>query len=232
MDWRGHKTASELKLLANMEREAWQDLVNSASAPTFEARATLFKEGTTATHLHIVLSGSVELFASSGTKEASMVVLGPGDAFILAAVVKNAVALMSARTIERSQIMFIPAEAFRRALQRDPGLAAAVTNELGADFRNMVRQLRNQKLRSGKQRLAAYLLQLQRQQGRRSGIDLKVKKRVLASLLGLEPETLSRAFAELRAYGVEVQPDQIVVTDMKRLEDLIGVDWCLDDPHV
>lgn len=231
MDWQPLKHRRELRLLAGMERQAYRDLMEMSSAPVLEPRSIIFKEGTTATHLHIVLSGSVELFATSHKKEASLAVMGPGDAFILAAVVKNAPALMAARTIERSQILFVPAASFRSALRADSGLAMAVALEIGDQFRMMVRQLRNQKLRSGKQRLAAYLLLMQRQQGRRDAVHLAVKKRTLASLLGLEPETLSRAFADLRAEGVEVRGDQVNLPDVKRLEELVGADWSLDDPQ-
>lgn len=230
MDWQPLKHRRELKLLAGMERQAYRDLMEISSAPVLEPRSIIFKEGTTATHLHVVLSGSVELFATSQKKEASLAVLEPGDAFILAAVVKDGPTLMAARTIERSQILFIPATAFRAALKADTGLALAVALELGDQFRGMVRQLRNQKLRSGKQRLAAYLLLQQRRQGRRDAVCLALKKRTLASLLGLEPETLSRAFAELRAEGVEVRGDLVLLPDIKRLEELVGADWSLDDP--
>ncbi|HNO03879.1 MAG TPA: translation initiation factor IF-2 [Flavobacteriales bacterium] len=73
--------------------------------------------------------------------------------------------------------------------------------------------------------------QLQREQGRPGEFCLDIKKRTLASLLGLEPETLSRVFAELRTEGVETQGDQIIVRDVVRLEQFVGADWRLDDPN-
>lgn len=231
MDWQPLKHRRELKLLSTMERQRFRELMDISSAPILEPRNVIFKEGTAAMHLHIVLSGGVELFGASQRKEASIAVLQPGESFILAAVVTSGPTLMAARTIARSQILFIPAEAFRAAMRRDPALALAVTEELGLNFRCMVRQLRNQKLRSGKQRLAAYLLLLQRQQGRRDGISLAVKKRTLASLLGLEPETLSRAFAELRTEGVEVHGDEVLLPDVRKLEELVGPDWSIEDPE-
>jgi len=231
MDWDALKHVRDLRLLAGMQRQACRDLLSISTVLDFQARSVILKEASPAAHLHVVLEGCVELYGSSQKKEASMALLEPGEPFILAAVIKKAPVLLSARAIQRSRVLFIPAEAFRTAMRADPGLAHAVTDDLGTDFRKMVRQLRNQKLRSGKQRLAAYLLQLQREQGRPGEFCLDIKKRTLASLLGLEPETLSRVFAELRTEGVETQGDQIIVRDVVRLEQFVGADWRLDDPN-
>ncbi len=193
------------------------------------ARNLVFKEGTPALHLHIVLSGSIELFGRSGGKEAVIAVMSPGDPFIMAAVVKNAPALMSARAIENSELLCIPAETFRWAMNNDPVLAVRTSMELGTSFRAMVKQLRDHKLRTSKQRLAAYLSRLARAQKGARTIELPVNKRLLSSLLGIEPASLSRAFAELRAYGVETHGQTVTVVEPSKLEQLASCDWSIDD---
>lgn len=218
-------------LLVGIDERRRRKLVAASRTQTFPARSVIFTEGAPAKQLHILLDGLVELYAKAGDREATITLVRPGTPFILAAVVKDAVMLMSARAIERSRILLVPSEAFRRALHEDPALALNVSSELGTGWRTMVKHLRDQKLRSAKQRVAAYLIRLAREQSGNREIRLPVKKRVLASLLGVEPESLSRAFTELRSAGVEIVHNHVEVSDLAALEKIAHSNWPLDDPR-
>ena len=58
-----------------------------------------------------------------------------------------------------------------------------------------------------------------------------MKKRVLASLLGVEPESLSRAVTELRSAGVEIKHNHVAVSDLAVLEQIAHANWPLDAPR-
>lgn len=193
-------------------------------------RTLIFPESVTAEHLHILIEGTVDLFGTVRGREATINVLQPGNAFILAAVVRSALTLMSARTMQASRVLFIPADAFRSALREDPALAVNVSLELGLNFRSMVKLLRDQKLRSSRERLAAYILRLSRENQGRDSFKLPTTKRVLASLLGIEPESLSRTLASLSDAGVRVQGNAVHVEDIRALSDVAYSDWIVDDP--
>lgn len=60
---------------------------------------------------------------------------------------------------------------------------------------------------------------------------MPVKKRVLASLLGVEPESLSRAVTELRSAGVEIKHNHVAVSDLAVLEQIAHANWPLDAPR-
>jgi CRP/FNR family transcriptional activator FtrB len=190
----------------------------------------IMREGQPADHLHIVLDGTVELYGTCGQKESTIDVLKAGDSFILAAVVKDAPYLMSARSLTRSRILEIPGKAFRAALRRDQGLALATSFELSRAFRAKVRQLRGQKLRTAQMRLAGYLMGEIGDVTDPRRLFLRVSKTTLASLMGLEPESLSRVFASLRPHGVEVMENKIVVNDPCKLKELAIYNSILDDP--
>ncbi len=131
-----------------------------------------------------------------------MAILPPVTAFILAAVLKDMVYLMSARTLESSRILMIPAELIREAMEEDGAFCQAMVRELARGFRTMVKIVKNQKLRTAAERLANYLLVVNEQQGGTGRVDLPFEKRLLASYLGVTPENLSRAFKTLEPYGV------------------------------
>ncbi|MDH4989345.1 hypothetical protein QEZ48_00670 [Aquamicrobium lusatiense] len=116
-------------------------------------------------------------------RETVMGVAHPVSTFILAACVNDEPYLMSARTLERSQIVMIPAADLRVALRRDSDFAMAAMRELAIGYRSFVRQAKNLKLRNSLERLAAYLLQQSGRSGDTDSIVLPVAKRHLASLI-------------------------------------------------
>lgn len=193
-----------LPLFAEASDETFAVATAGAFLQKFPAGATLLTEGDPVDFLYVLLDGIVELNGTWNDKETTLAVLRPVSTFILAAVVLDAEALMSAQTIERSDILMLPGEALRRAMKRDAQFAFGVAQELSGCYRGLVRAIKNQKLRGGAERLANYLLAQQARQGGGETFSLPHEKRVLAALLGMTPENLSRAFANLADYGVVV----------------------------
>jgi len=220
MRYEWQKEGQRPKLLAGMSARELDFLIEFASLHEFPAGKMILNEGHRPAFLHVLMDGSVELFIRRGRKESSVAIVQRDSTFILAAVVKDAPYLMSARTLTDSRILCIPAARFRTALRRDPALALATGIELSDAYRTVVRQLRAQRLRSAKMRLANYLVELHRKSSGTNTVRLEISKRRLASLLGLKPESLSRVFAGLGQHGVQVRGEEITVTDFELLEDL------------
>ena len=137
---------------------------------------------------------------------------------------------MSARTVERSDILMLSGEALRRAMQTDPRFSYAATLELAGCYRGLVRSLKNQKLRTGLERLANWLILRDAQTGGTGRFDFPFDKKVLASRLGMAPEVLSRSFAALVAYKVTVQGPSVVIHDPQALHKLAQPSAMIDDP--
>ena len=100
----------------------------------------------------------VEPFASANRREITIAIVEPVATFILAAAVKDAVYLMSARTLEPCRLLMIPSANVRDAFDTDPSFARAMAIEFSTQYREIVKALKNQKLRTGVERLANYLL--------------------------------------------------------------------------
>lgn len=200
-----------LPLFANTSDELFRDVLGGAFLQKFPAGTTLLTEGDPVDFLYIVLEGAVELEGTWNDKATTLAVLRPVSAFILAAVVLDSNGLMSAHTLDTSQILMVSGEALRRAMQRDASFCFTVAQELAGCYRGVVRALKNQKLRGGLERLANYLVTLQAQSGGAAKFNLPHEKRVLASLLGMTPENLSRAFGNLADYGVTVSGPTVTI---------------------
>lgn len=209
-----------LSFFRSANDSAFGAALSGAFLQRFPATTTLLMEGDPVDFLYILLEGSVELGAGWKSKETTLAILRPVSTFILAAVVLDSDSLMSAVTLERSEILMVPGESLRRAMQEDSAFCFAVSEELAGCYRGLVRSIKNQKLRDSTERLANYLLTQRARQGGKEEITLPHEKRVLASLLGMTPENLSRAFAKLAARGVMVEGAHVRIEKVQALERL------------
>lgn len=220
----------QLDLFAAMDEANFEELIQVAYLQRFPPQVQLIAEGEPADFLHIVVEGTVELFAAAQGRETTLALVQPVSTFILAATLKDAVYLMSARTIEKSRILIIPSESIRTSLACDASLARVMVSELAKSYRDMVKTLKNQKLRTAVERLANYLLRKHFEQGRADKVTLQIDKKTLAALLGMTPENLSRAFATLRPYGVIVNGREIELTNLEDLRRLAKPTALIDQP--
>lgn len=203
-----------------MSEGNFETLMQTAYLQTFPAQLDLITEGDPADFLYVVIEGCVELYARSNGREATMGMVRPVGTFILAAVLKDAVYLMSARTCQKSKILLIPAENVREAFQADESFTRAIIQELASCYRGVVKEHKNLKLRTAVERLANRLLRYHGDQGANGSLELPYDKRTIASLLGMTPENLSRAFNTLKPYGVDVDGSVVRLKDAKALETL------------
>jgi CRP/FNR family transcriptional activator FtrB len=159
------------------------------------------------------------------------VVHPPGD-IVLASFVVDLPYLQTAHAVTRSRVLSINGEVLRRLLRETPGLALSMLACQSRDFRNLVRQIRDLKVRTAAQRLGAYLLALVPDPtATQAEFRLPFEKGLLAARLGCRQENLSRAFAALRELGVETRGARVTLHDIPRLTAYSMPDY-LNDPEL
>ncbi len=209
-----------LPLFQGMAEENFDILMRGAYLQTFPPQIELITEGDPSDFLHVVVEGTVELFAQWNGRETIMATVHPISTFILAATIRNAPYLMSARTLEKSRIVLVPSVDVQTAFDVDAAFARSIVTELAQCYRGVVKHTKNLKLRTSVERLANYLLRKYNAANAPAAFDLTLEKRRLASLLGMTPENLSRAIKALQAYGVVVEGSTVRIADPA---DLIGL---------
>ncbi len=218
-----------LGLFADMAETSFDALMRASYVQNFPPQIELISEGDPSDFLHIVLSGSVDLFSRWNGRETSIATIHPISTFILAATIRSAPNLMSARTIEKSRIVLIPSQDVRAVFDADAGFARAIVTELAQCYRTAIKSTKDLKLRTSLERLANYLLRQQNDAGGLAEFDLPTEKRRLASFLGMTPENLSRAFKGLVPYGVTVDGNRIRIGDREDLERFAKPNPLIDD---
>ena len=134
---------------------------------------------------------------------------------------------LQARVAEPSRFLLIQAAVFRAAVETDPLLAQAVIGSLAGQFRRMVRQIKNLKLRPSVQRVGCYVLALSKRQGTPNRAILPLEKTLIASELGITRESFSRALSSLEKSGIRVEGQTIAILDGSRLAR-----QCMPDPLI
>ena len=136
--------------------------------------------------------------------------------------------MMQARIPEPARLLLIHAEALRRAVENEPLLARAVIGSLAGQFRRLVRQIKNLKLRTATERVGCYLLTLSQRQGTPNCAMLPYEKNLIASELGMTRESLSRALSALWTEGVTIKGDRVEIWDARRLAAACRPDPLID----
>lgn len=216
-------------LFAAVSDDTLRNLASCSILQHFERDEVLFRAGEQPEYLHVLLEGSVQLSAGTAAgREAVVELLRPVDAFLMAAALVSQPYLLSARTVEPSQILLIPLHLLLGELKTNPDLTLTLLGSMARQYRQLVREIKNLRLRTAAQRLALYLLSLVESEGRDQGAQLPHDKKLLADRLGMTPESFSRAISELRQHGVDVRGEEVRITDAEALRQFCRLDQVLD----
>ena len=219
-----------LPLFHDMEDAHFESLLRGAYVQNFPPQIELITEGERSDFLHIVVEGSVELFASWNGRETTMAIVRPVASFILAATIRDAPYLMSARTLEKTRVVLLPSADVRAVFDADNAFARSVVTELAGCYRGVVKNSKNLKLRTSIERLANYLLRQHIRANQAPSFELLMEKRRLASYLMMTPENLSRSIKALQPYGVIIDGAQVSITQPDDLRALAKPTPLIDDP--
>ena len=188
----------------------------------------LAREGELPKFLFVLTEGLFELVSGHGGGQTIVSFIRPPTAFILAAVVMQQPYLVTARALVPSRVFALPLEVFHDAMANMPAVALGTCRELATRYRDMVKELKNVKIRNAGQRLANWIL-TEADVLNSAVFDLRVQKSVLASRLGMTNAHLSRGFANLRHHGVALRGRQIEIVDRRALQNFAHPDPLIDD---
>lgn len=211
-----------LPLLVGLDRESCDRLLAAASVRRFSRERELFSDQHAPDFLHVLMSGTVELFKRAGERDYGLMLLSPGDVFMPAAVLFEEPYLNSARTLSTAHLLLVPAPAVREEFARTHRFAINMGRVLAGQFRMATRHVLDLRCRTAPQRLGDFLLKLVDEGGNGEIGDLPVSKKRLAARVGMTPETFSRMLQKLADNGLLVRGTKIYVHDRQRILTFCG----------
>lgn len=205
-------------------------VTRDAAIADVEPPQRLLTEGELPECLFVLLNGLVEAYTETAGRSTTLAFIRPPSAFIVAAVWLHQPQLTSVRVLTPSRILSIPVADVRDGLASDRAFCAALGDELAIRYRDIMKELKNQRTRSAMERLGNWLLNEARVAGS-AEFDMPVGRGTLAARLGISPEHLSRAFAQLREHGVD-SDGKVARIDLDRLTAFARPDPLIDGSDV
>jgi len=196
---------------------------------------TIFSRGDPCDGLHIVVFGLVKL--SLGTEHGDERVLdlvGSGHSLSPGPLFRDATRRLTAETLHDTKLVFIPKASLMSELEQSPDFARCIIIELSQRVEQLVHDLENCTLRSGRERVIWLLLSLlPASHGRASAsITLPAKKGILASRMNLTHEHFSRILHDLAETDlIAMTGRQIEIPDIARLQAAGGAFGSLERPR-
>ncbi|MGE5505524.1 MAG: Crp/Fnr family transcriptional regulator [Actinomycetota bacterium] len=202
-------------LFAQLAPADLQRLIGDARPVDLAEGTFLCRAGEPAERLYFIVSGEVETVADGPP---TVLRLGPGDVVGIEAILTRTPHDVTARATCRVSALPITAAALMGFLEESFQVAIGMISAMAAHLREQVREITELKMQSTAERLAGYLVSLAGEANGRAVVKLPCEKRLLAENLGMDPATLSRAFAKLRDRGVVAsRTDKVVIDDVSAL---------------
>lgn len=214
-------TLKKVSIFNQLDDSVLEQIAGISESRDLDAGARIHGQGEHNGPFCILVSGQISCFRTAPDGTVTVVeVLQPSGHAGLQSALTQLPALVGTETVSASEIILVDSAALRALLPREPSLATALLRAEAMDFRALVLQVCDLKLRTTAQRLGHYLLELAPDKTSTSvSLRLPFDKRLLAARLGCRQENLSRAFAALRELGVETHGAKVILKDIPRLRD-------------
>lgn len=183
----------------------------------FEKGRVLFLHEDEADCFYYIKSGWVKLFRETLDGTQSIVDIVPaGHLFGETAIFENNLYPYSAELVETGEIIVLPLKILQNEIEENNKIALNMLSAMARYRRRQDREIEHRTIQNAPQRIGCFLLRLINQDENGAiKIHLPYDKTLVASRLGMQPETFSRALSKLkdktgiRVKGATVELDNI-----------------------
>ncbi len=206
----------------SLPKEVFNFITERSEIVDLDGGQTLFNQGELSDAVFCVVAGLIKLTRhQSDGDEAVIDVFQPGQSFAEALAFRADRYPASAVSLVNSSVFVAPSSVVQTAIQNNPEAFPAILAGAYAHLHQLVHQIESLKANSSLERLARYIIAATESSRDSDAAELPFEKQVLASLLGMKPETLSRQFKRLEPHGVVLNRRHIILRDRKALMRLL-----------
>jgi CRP-like cAMP-binding protein len=207
-------------LFSGLEDEHYLEVMSHAVALEVQSGKLLFAQGDPVEAFYWVADGLVRLFRSSPQGDEKVIeLIGPGRFFAEAALFMGGRFPVNAAAQVTSRLIAIDGAHFRGWLAQDASRCFKLLAGMSARLHMLVNEIDSLALMKGTDRLLQYLLDhSEPDESGQTVVDLEAPKQVIASLIGVKPETLSRLLHKLTDQGyIEMKDNHLLIKDLEAL---------------
>ena len=206
-------------VLAGLDETQAREVLAHARVSRLDAGETLFHEGDPGRAFFLVRHGQLKLFRIGQRGNEKIVgLIDAGDTFAEAvAFMQEHAYPVHCEAIEASEVVGFDTTHLVELLRSAPDVSIRLLGMLSQRLRQRVADIDALSLQNAQLRVVNYILQLHDRAGERA--HLPTSKKQIASVLAVQPETLSRVLAQLQQQGViEVDRRDFLLRDRAALE--------------
>lgn len=207
-------------LFSGLEDSQYREVLSLASPVELAAGQLLFSQSDPVGAFYWVAEGLVRLYRSSPQGDEKVIeLIGPGRFFAEAALFMGGRFPVNATAQSGSRLIAIDGAGFLAWLGRDASRCFKLLAGVSARLHKLVNEIDSLTLMKGTDRLLQYLLDhSDPDEDGRMVVELEAPKQVIASRIGVKPETLSRLLHKLADLGyIETGDNRLYILDAERL---------------
>ena len=210
----------DISLFKGCEPAFFDALEAHAQQQTHSKGKILFIHGDTAERFYFIKNGWVKLFRETldGT-QAVVDILPAGHIFGETSIFEDDIYPYSAEVAEPAEIISLPIFDLKTEIENNNKLALGMLSSMARYRRQQDKEIEHRSIQNAPQRIGCFLLRLTNQNETGAvTIHLPYDKTLVASRLGMQPETFSRALAKLREQtGIRVNGATIEMDNLEQL---------------
>ncbi len=203
-----------IPLFKGLSSEQLMDIMETAVPRQYTRGQLIFQYGDAADRFFIILNGWAKLYRDmSDGHQVVLHTFTAGESFAEAAILGQETFPASAEAVEDSTLLVFSGAKFKEKLMDNTTLSMQMLASMSAHMRHLVNQMEQLNGRPTAQRLASFLVGLCDNANDNIPINiyLPYDKTLVAARLGMQPETLSRAFGKLKKIGVKSKGSGVMI---------------------
>ncbi len=208
-------------LFSGLDSKQISNLMINAHRVSLDTGSVLFHQGDVSDRFYYVAQGKVRLYRIAPSGHEKVVdIVRDGQCFGEALMFSEQKHFpVSADALSNSVVIGFENQAFMTLLKNDSHLCFALMTQMSQRLHSQLNEIENLSLQNALHRLVNFLLRELEASG--GSMVLDVPKRLIASQLAIQPETLSRLLRKLSdAEIIQVDQKNLTLLDKSRLYDL------------
>lgn len=209
-------------LFRAMPPSVFSPILSASTLERAAPRELVFRQDECAEYLFFLLDGWLKLVrALPNGQQAVIGLFTRGETLAEAVALTGQSYPANGEAVTPVRYLQVPAAVARAAIEHQPEAALAMISATALHLRQLTREIAQLKARKGTERVVEFLFSLTPQRHGRISLRLPFDKTLLAGRLGMQPESLSRTFAQLRAHGVDVRGAVVEIESAERLVAMV-----------
>ncbi len=220
MNTNGPKQLRDVPIFKNLDEDALSRLSSQENVQKHPKDKVLFIHGDAAKRFYFIKTGWIKLFRETldGT-QAVVDILPSGHLFGETSLFEGETYPYSAEVVEPAEVISLPLSDLKAEIESNSKLALSMLSSMARYRRQQDTEIEHLAIQNASQRIGCFLLRLANQDETGTiTIHLPYDKTLVASRLGMQPETFSRALAKLRdKTGIRVKGATIEMDNLSQL---------------